>query len=172
MADLDSQSTVALDHEGTFSVGQSNARVIYGRGSTNNSITVFIRKGPINPPMSLVLVATPEQPIRTVELVVRHSTYSTLWQASDGSRHVLVDGMLNGWLISSQTPTPNISYTPNAILAASAWISLGAFLVALLLVTWERLRKLKIRFPSKLLARNRFRAKTTSNSRASELDDD
>jgi FkbM family methyltransferase len=131
MADLDSQSTVALDHEGTFSVGQSNARVIYGRGSTNNSITVFIRKGPINPPMSLVLVATPEQPIRTVELVVRHSTYSTLWQASDGSRHVLVDGMLNGWLIQAGTEQFRAWYGPRDVFIAAQWISLSA--LALLL---------------------------------------
>jgi hypothetical protein len=89
---------------------------------------------------ALVLIGYPEPLASSGELVIAHTTYSTLWQGSANGRHVLVDGMLNGWLLPSASQTFSYSYQPAAIVAAGQQISLVSLFVVLLLTTFGSLR--------------------------------
>jgi hypothetical protein len=149
IADLKTGATTALSQKGTFEIGGSDASVRYAPGSVV-PITVSTNLGSTS---SLVLVAEPDVPTSTVSLVVWHGTYSTQWSGSNNGQHVLVDGMLNGWLVSPGSPTFTVSYKPDAMFSAGRWLSTGTLLVILLLIGWQWIRKLKARLPFKILTR-------------------
>jgi len=93
------------------------------------------------------LLSAPDEPDHSVRLIVLHTTFSSLWEGPSGSQHVLVDGMLNGWLVSATSPGSSVHYRPAGVFAAAAWLSLAAVLttVILLAVTW--VRGLRVRTP-------------------------
>jgi hypothetical protein len=78
---------------------------------------------------SLALLADlGDQPAATAKLAVVHSSFSAEWQGSEGE-HVLVDGMLNGWLIPPQSDAFSVHYKPAGALQAAEWLSLVALFV-------------------------------------------
>jgi arabinofuranan 3-O-arabinosyltransferase len=70
----------------------------------------------------------------TSRLVVDHTTYSDAWQGSPG-KHVLVDGMLNGWLVPSRSTAFTTSYAPSRLIQAAQWVSVLVLLATLLVAT-------------------------------------
>jgi hypothetical protein len=56
-------------------------------------------------------------------LVVQNSSYSVNWVGPADSQHVLVDGLLNGWLISDRKPL-HVHYVPADKIVASRWLSI------------------------------------------------
>jgi hypothetical protein len=46
------------------------------------------------------VLASPVSAAKGSRLVVEHSSYSGNWQGPSGSRHVMVDGLTNGWVLS------------------------------------------------------------------------
>jgi hypothetical protein len=56
-----------------------------------------------------------------VKLIVVHSSYSNEWQGTAYGKHVLVDGMLNGWLVPSDTQRFAASYRPAGLIRAAQW---------------------------------------------------
>ncbi len=172
VADLQSQTAVTLGSKGRFAIDQSNTQVLYEPGPTGDSITVSIngRSTIVNEARALVVVASPVQPTFNNDLVVWHTTYSTQWLGSNNGRHVLVDGMLNGWLIPALSPQFVTSYKPGPFFAAGEWISLAALIAALLLVAWGWRRQLR-NYALKILTRRKLTFLTFSKNRAPERDD-
>jgi hypothetical protein len=119
----------------------------------------------------LVVVATPVERTFAFDLVVLHTTYSTQWHGSNNGRHVLVDGMLNGWLIPALSPQFATSYEPNAAFVAGEWISLAALFAAVLLVAWDWRRQLRVEAAFKILTSRKPKFRTFSRDRAAERDD-
>jgi hypothetical protein len=70
------------------------------------------------------------------ELLVMHNSFSDGWQGPPGSRHVLVDGMLNGWLMPRGSPAFMPTYSATFVIGLSRWLSLAAALTALLAPVW------------------------------------
>jgi hypothetical protein len=68
-----------------------------------------------------VIVATPQKTASAAQLVVLRDTYSSDWQGPSGSRHVVVDGLFNGWVGS--TATTDVSYGPGPLLTAATVVS-------------------------------------------------
>lgn len=173
VADLESQTMVTLGHKGSFATGE-NAQVLYAPGPTGDSITVSVNRAStiVNGNTSgWVLVASPVQKTVAIDLVVSRTTYSTLWQGSNQGRHVVVDGMLNGWLIPSGSPKFAASYTPDAVFAAGAWISIAALFAAVFLVAWGWRRQLRVDAAVMKLTSGKLTLKKFSGDRAAGRDD-
>jgi hypothetical protein len=86
----------------------------------------------------------PVQQLPLEYLVVMHSSFSNDWQASVNGKHVLVDGMLNGWLIPTESGTFSATYKPKSAFEAAQWISLVAFVCVVLLPILPRaIRRLR-----------------------------
>jgi hypothetical protein len=83
------------------------------------------------------------------QLAVVHSSFSSNWQGPVSSEHVLVDGMLNGWLIAPGTNGFAAYYTPTVTIRAAQWMSIGGLLLAVLLLTWAWIGRLAGRQPSR-----------------------
>jgi hypothetical protein len=82
-----------------------------------------------------VLLGTPRlTPSDTPRLVVDESTFSPQWESTIGM-HVLVNGMLNGWLTPPQGALARPFFLPATVIAVAQWVSVVAFLIALLVVT-------------------------------------
>lgn len=97
---------------------------------------------PLRPPGRLALIARPLHQI-TQRLEVADSSYSASWQLG-GSRHVLVDGVANGWLVNNaqtkvKTATFALAGLDRAALAVSVAEAL-AVLVVLAAGSWRRAR--------------------------------
>jgi arabinofuranan 3-O-arabinosyltransferase len=107
-----------------------------GGGSANRTVVEYanlqVLEVPALPAIALLSVPA-ERQTPAVQLALVHSSFSTMWQPSVGGRHVLVDGMLNGWLVSPGVQKFSASYAPDAAFRATPWISLVGSLVALLL---------------------------------------
>jgi hypothetical protein len=173
VVDLQSQTILTLGRIGSFATGP-NTQVTFSSGTTGHSITVSINGGSTvvnGDTPGWVVVATPVQKRVGVDLVISHTTYSTLWQGSNDGRHVVVDGMLNGWLIPAGSPKFVASYTPNAVLSAGQWISLAALFVAVLLVAWGWRRHLRVNAAFRTLARFKRAVTGFSRERAAKQDD-
>jgi hypothetical protein len=173
VVDLQSQTILTLGRIGSFATGP-NTQVMFASGPTGHSITLSINGGLTivngNTP-EWVVVASPVQKRVGVDLVISHTTYSTLWQGSNDGRHVVVDGMLNGWLIPSGSPKFVASYTPKAVFAAGQWISLAALFVAVLLVAWSWRRHLRVDAAFRKLKRLKPAVTGFSRERAAKQDD-
>jgi arabinofuranan 3-O-arabinosyltransferase len=84
---------------------------------------------------TLALLSDPgPRPISTIQLALVHSSYSNLWQGSVSGRHVVVDGMFNGWLIPSGVRKFSANYTLGSVFIAAQWISATTLLVVILLL--------------------------------------
>lgn len=89
-----------------------------------------------------------------VHLIASDTTWSPAWKGTPGSRHVLIDGMRNGWLLPVNEPLRDfaIHYVPSTELLISRWISaVVAGLMLLLVAPRKSLLKLLMR----LFARHR-----------------
>jgi hypothetical protein len=83
---------------------------------------------------SFVLLSDPEPlSLRSMQLVVVHSSFSTEWQGPIGGYHVLVDGMLNGWLMPIGSREFSAYYGPAIVFLTAQWLSLAIWLSTLLL---------------------------------------
>jgi len=84
---------------------------------------------------TLALLSDPEpRPISTIQLALAHSSYSNLWQGSVSGRHVVVDGMFNGWLIPSGVRKFSANYKLSSVFFAAQWMSAATVLVVILLL--------------------------------------
>jgi hypothetical protein len=99
------------------------------------------------------VVGTPVETSRVPQLVLHRSSYSTNWKGPDGSRHVLVDGLLNGWQLDRSQPV-STQYLPADEVHVAHWISLLALAVtlglALSLWDWSAALKPLTRWRSRL----------------------
>jgi hypothetical protein len=67
------------------------------------------------------------------QLAVLHSSYASSWRGPVSSRHVLVDGLINGWLVHPAPPQFSVSYEgARAVTVGFAISALGALLVLIL----------------------------------------
>ena len=78
---------------------------------------------------SFALFAKPDdQFASSMQLVVLHNSYSTQWGSTQG-QHVIVDGMLNGWLVPLESSEPFLAfYEPANMFRAGQLISLVTLL--------------------------------------------
>jgi len=76
------------------------------------------------------------QTLRSVDLAVVHSGFSTAWRASPRGEHVLVDGLLNGWLLPLGSDHFSASYEGADLFHAAQWISLLALPICAVFVIW------------------------------------
>jgi hypothetical protein len=87
------------------------------------------------------VLGTPASGPKPPTLMVHNSSYSSQWQGPAGSDHVVVDGLMNGWILGSDSSTrPQFNADP---IRASFGLSIaGVFLalgLALSSIKWRRL---------------------------------
>ncbi len=93
---------------------------------------------------TFALLADPNsQPTYTTQLLVVHSTFSSQWQGPTNSQHVLVDGMLNGWLIPTGSKSPSIYYKPAFAFGLAEQVSLATYVLLLVWMLWPQLALFK-----------------------------
>ena len=86
---------------------------------------------------TFALLSDPEgQAPPSVQLGLVDSSFSAEWQGSISGEHVLVDGMLNGWLIPIGSNAFSAHYTPANAFQTAQWVSLAALLAILLIPAW------------------------------------
>ena len=89
---------------------------------------------------SLVLLGTPVTTSNAFALIIHHSSYSSSWYLSPSTEHVLVDGLLNGWLVP-RGQAFKVAYSGDELFGISFVVSvLGVLVVlglALSLVLWR-----------------------------------
>ena len=59
------------------------------------------------------------------QLLVLHDSYSSSWHGPSGGRHVLVDGLMNGWI--GRSLSPSVAYGPTPFFTAAASVSAAMF---------------------------------------------
>jgi hypothetical protein len=102
-----------------------------GTSSQNDYADGQILEAPSFP--TFALVGTPVRPAPLPRLMIHRSTYSKDWQGPDGSQHVVVDGLMNGWLVSdSQSLTSR--YLGDDKVRAGFLISAAGLCASLILV--------------------------------------
>jgi len=119
---------------------------LYADGNASGGVTTIIQYAnvqamevPSLPAFALISEPRSSNPA-PLDLFVAASSFSSAWDGNgpDASKHVLVDGMMNGWLVRPDFAPLVPTYTPARFFYGSLWISLlGAFAVLLyvLLVT-------------------------------------
>jgi hypothetical protein len=75
---------------------------------------------------AVVFLGTPMEAASDAKLLVLRDTYSSDWQGPSDSRHVAVDGLLNGWI--GHSPLLRASYGPAPFVTAAALVSLATLL--------------------------------------------
>jgi hypothetical protein len=102
---------------------------------------VRIFEVPILP--SLVVLSSAESSmVSPPRLVTSQSSFSAQWQGPHEGKHVLVDGMINGWIIPDGSAAYVPYYKPAATFQAAVWTSLVAlFLIVLLSIVPPLLRR-------------------------------
>ena len=98
---------------------------------------------------SLAVIGYPDQAVvGDNKLLVLRESYSDSWVGPTNSRHVLVDGMVNGWLVPNRSVPLTTYYGPSTLVSLGSWISVagsvGAAAIAwtLLPTARRRLRQL------------------------------
>jgi hypothetical protein len=91
---------------------------------------------------SLALLAAPNpHTVTRIQLVVVHNTFSTAWKGSIESGHVLVDGMLNGWILpEGGLQGFSTTYQPGNAFRFAKWTSCVVLLGILLLALYTFIR--------------------------------
>jgi len=117
---------------------------LYADASAQGSPTVSEYAGiralelPALPKFALVGEPAPNV-VPNVRLALTHSTYSNDWQSSIGGDHVIVDGMLNGWLVPSGSSGFSAQYSSAFAFRASGYLSLAALLLVILMLFAPRI---------------------------------
>lgn len=106
---------------------------VYADTLTTGQVTVNeyanVAAHPIRRVGQLAFLATPNRPVAR-DLRVTDSSYTRTWSAPRG-RHVLVDGMRNGWLLDAgEAPGGPARFAPARLDHDADLLSLGAALVA------------------------------------------
>ncbi|HEV2035679.1 MAG TPA: hypothetical protein VGU71_16050 [Candidatus Dormibacteraeota bacterium] len=124
-----------------------------GSRTVNEYANVRVVEVPALP--TFALLANPDGPPASFrQLVVHRSTFSSQWQGSTGGEHVMVDGMLNGWLVPLGSSDRFVaSYRAAGVFRASEWISLLALLITALFPVWLWLIRLVLGRSRRALAR-------------------
>jgi hypothetical protein len=129
----------------------SDAQTSCLEGSCTTSLTVneFSQIQAFSLPAipSAIVLGTPVDAGNDANLLVLRDTYSSDWQGPGDARHVVVDGLLNGWI--GKSPSPQVAYGPARLLIAATAVS-AATLLALVLIggvpaglrAWRGRRKL------------------------------
>ncbi len=113
---------------------------LYSDGGNGNSRTINdyanVRVVELPTLPSFALLADPAmQPMPSVHLVVVHSSFSSDWQGSNGE-HVLVDGMINGWLVQNASDKFSIHYKPDTVVRIAQWTSVAISIAILIFAIW------------------------------------
>src|SRR6266566_2844524 len=88
-------------------------------------------------PSFYLLSDPPSESTASVELAIIHNTFSESWHASPRGQHVLVDGMLNGWLIPTGSTGFYAYYSPRDIFRDAQWVSTVALVMMIVgIVGW------------------------------------
>jgi hypothetical protein len=90
---------------------------------------------------NIAIVGRPETGRLDQRLVVLHESYSDQWMVSSKAKHVLVDGMVNGWLVGSTTKKVTLTYQGSILIAIGKWISIISALGLAIAYFVLRLRK-------------------------------
>ena len=99
-----------------------------GRQTVNEYAHVEAWRLPSLP--SLALLGTPSKPAGPAPLLfVDRDSYSDAWQGPAGAAHVRVDGLLNGWLVTSPVASSAASYGATAATMIAAALSVVGVLV-------------------------------------------
>jgi hypothetical protein len=89
------------------------------------------------------VLATPISALTAPRLLVEHSSYSENWRGPAGSQHVVVDGLINGWVLNDSRSFV-VAYEPDTAVRTSFVVSalaLAAVLgLTLSVIPWRRLR--------------------------------
>jgi arabinofuranan 3-O-arabinosyltransferase len=106
---------------------------LYADGGVQEALTINeyarISAVEVSALYSFALLADPDhRPTSPIKLVVLHDSYSTEWRSPSGE-HVLVDGMLNGWLVTSGSSEFSVTYAPTVAFRAAGWTSLLALVL-------------------------------------------
>jgi len=104
-----------------------------GNPTINEYADVRVIEVPALPSFALLGDPTP-QPSSSVQLLVVHSSFSNEWKGPANSEHVLVDGMLNGWLVPTGSKAFSAYYEPTHAYRISELISLATYVLMLLLL--------------------------------------
>jgi hypothetical protein len=91
---------------------------------------------------TFALLGDPNSATSARHLVVYRSSFSPYWQGSVNAEHVLVNGMVNGWLVPPSTHGFAAYYTPSVTIRAAQLVSIGGLFLAVLLLTWARVGRL------------------------------
>jgi arabinofuranan 3-O-arabinosyltransferase len=104
------------------------------------------------PSTDLMLVGypSPSTGASAVQLLVLHETYSSDWVGPDHARHILVDGIMNGWLVSPGEQGLSTTYAPATLVSLSQLLSLVVFALILAVALYT--------LPLRALVRRRLRA--------------
>jgi arabinofuranan 3-O-arabinosyltransferase len=107
-----------------------------GPGGGSTSVDEYTDATVHNFSITPIILATPTNSTihqRQVRLVTADSSYSSTWGGPAGSRHVLVDGMTNGWLVPVTASAGQSPGYRGTWMVASAALVTGAVLALLLL---------------------------------------
>lgn len=117
--------TSSISVQGSASIGLLDAVVT--RGASSTQIRMSLPAG--HETASLAPAAIEGMPTshQKVSLLTGWTSYSAQWHGPAGSDHVMVDGMLNGW-ISSTPAKAAPTYGPSGLVHGAALLSLLAFL--------------------------------------------
>lgn len=108
-----------------------------GGPTINEYADVSVLELPVLP--TYVLLGNPEAlATSSLQLVVLHNSFSPYWGATNG-KHVLVDGMLNGWLVEAGAPFKP-AYVPESSLRAAQVASVASLLATLAVVVLLTIR--------------------------------
>jgi len=110
-----------------------------GPGALGRTINEYanVRVTEVRALFSFALVGYPPVvPVSTRQLAVLHNSFSTAWQGPSSAQHVLVDGLLNGWLLGRGTRNFYASYKPADAFHAAGSVSIAGVVVLVVLVAW------------------------------------
>jgi len=107
--------------------------------TTNQYASIEVAEFRALPAFALIAEPTTTPPPQTLYVV--HTTYSNDWAGPPGSAHVLVDGLLNGWIMPFAADRPSAGYKFAGLFYASLWVSATAFVSALVLIASMALRR-------------------------------
>ncbi len=138
LAELSSSSIQPIDRSASFALGRWNVSVnfVQPRGGIEVSVVAPDATGPDGASPTFILLASPSpNALSPLRLVTVDAAYSPLWESTEG-KHVLVDGLLNGWLVQPSAADFAASYQPTTTLQWTQTASAIAMLVGLVALVW------------------------------------
>jgi hypothetical protein len=101
---------------------------IPGKRTVSEYANVDVR--PVSDARASSVLGLPTRPTTQTRLVTNSEGFSELW--SGPGKHVLVDGIANGWLVSDEGSTTAPRYRPHLAIRAAQWLTLLTCAVVLL----------------------------------------